>query len=687
MIEGGPSEKDINFKLGQGMDTPEELSDPDYPLESGDDFETQQIKEIEIDKATMERTEKQKNFGELIEKFENDGDLTKEEVESLATKLEGRGWQKIYNNLTAGDNVAYLIVPGGELSIKNLNDKYLGPQETDEIIASRSEFIQNAMEETGMEFDMLSAKHNNNVIKVPESADAIKKLDGICKQVDEKMTGALLEKINNKIDELSPEEEKEKIQVFNDLKDNLEKHGFKVSFGLSKVKENDLENKTLAVTEAAQAAQIARRAEKDPTKDPEYGIEHSETKIRDEINRIVELADKIEESNILIDKNGIEYQIFSATKDETEKEKKIINRDLVRAIRKNKFIPAAGEDNEKTLKQIEQYTRRINLLDILKPITTNDIRGENKNELQNQIKENIALAAAMRNGESITDDERKKIAEILSSDEKDPNYTSAEVFHHKATKQDELTYISIDVLDLGVDLLLGYESLLQDINSREITLEEASIIAGDEITERMRTVRRKASDIAKKHSENGKDPLVLVGGDEMTIALNENNNIDELLLELRRETGSRVIKTVIKTVVASSEKKVENHPEENPEQKLKEHLIALRKAEDGATAAKEIEEAMREFELLVITNEQKRGKNKQDAETTASTEILSMGLNNFVIKENVDGGFIVVIPSDEGNTGYKSMRWEKVLSSINDKLEEYQKPEEKESEVTNDLNS
>ena len=173
---------------------------------------------------------------------------------------------------------------------------------------------------------------------------------------------------------------------------------------------------------------------------------------------------------------------------------------------------------------------------------------------------------------------------------------------------DSAAYISLDVLDLGVDLLLEYESLLQDEeldkaknNQEKIQIfNKLSLEAGDQTTKKLRDFRDNVAEVCDKFGLK-KDLIVAeVGGDELTLVVNSKDiseeKLQELLFALKQKTNTRVIKTV----VGETDKNVS--PGSSEEDKVKEHLKAIKRAETGAGIAKDIEEAVRKLNLILQTH-------------------------------------------------------------------------------------
>jgi hypothetical protein len=184
---------------------------------------------------------------------------------------------------------------------------------------------------------------------------------------------------------------------------------------------------------------------------------------------------------------------------------------------------------------------------------------------------------------------------------------------------------------------------MQMVERGEKTFAEASLEAGDKITNTLREFRTKVFSICQKELGLPPDTRLtgLVGGDELTIAIDlnatdtngnkifdaEDKKINELILWLKKETNSRVVKTV----VAESRRTSDSN---DTAQNMADHLAALKKAEEGAGQAKELEGYLRKLEKVVAQNS---GNSK-------ASELME-SLKNFVITE-VHGQFVVRTEKD-----------------------------------------
>lgn len=537
------------------------------------------------------------NFVEELKK-ENGKEAVENKLKQLAGMLERRTWGKIFDQLHEGDTVVSFSVPGAEfLSIKNLNDNVFDPSVSDSIIEAKRNKIRDKFAALFPGENLLRTDYKIEVARIPSGAEFSQDdLEKMMAEVDAEMV--------EKIEELAAEflkkddlTEKKRAGVDKFLKqlrgEDGGKKGFRMNYGITQVEGSDSKDKILAVNNAVGTARTAR-----PDSES-YGGEYSEEATLAELGSIKELKDEIiEKGNSIADIDGNSFSIFTNNPDGSQS----FNRDLLRDVRKGKFKPAAGQEG--ILKQLVIYTKKLNILDFVKPFVYEDLQTAESN-----IKEAQGLAGKLREGESLADSERQKIKEILNSDERAPDFTSRMEFDRRATDMAKAAYISMDVLDLGVDLLLEYEQEVEKINNNKNLSEsekiqkfnEASLRAGDKTTDRLKTFWKKVEEVCadEKYNLKGAEGLVagLVGGDELTLVVEIGDGkgkmseelVRELIFALKDKTNSRVIETV----VANSNR--DNTGTTDKMDLAKAHLEAMTRSADGAAILKDIEEVARKL--------------------------------------------------------------------------------------------
>lgn len=547
--------------------------------------------------SPAERVGRDLETATVSEKLRRGEKLSEGERKAAAAMIERRNWGKLFS-LKENDIVVSFLVPGGDfLSIKNMNDNVFGYQGTDEIIAYRRQLLGKYLKEAGLE--ELEQDYLSGFFRLAEKdrSGMVEKLEAIAGKLDAEMKKYILEKVAERKAEEKDGEKLEKIKKF---EERLIKAGYRMTFGVSTVekrkKKNDFSNVELAMDRSLQMAQLGRASHDN------YGREFSEAVALDEIGKIEKLRDEIiQNGNRIVSAEGMVFDpIFTRNASGNWE----LSRDILRDVRKYKFKVAEGDkENEKILEKVSLYVRRLNLFDIRKPFTHDETSGVDSiqdsgvkvgQELELQKK----LAEKLRTGE-LSRAEALKASEILDQDPKDRLCTSKEKFASGALKIKNCSYITLDRLDLGVDLLRSYEQLQQNVfaakergeNPAE-ALRQASVSAGDDITRAMRDVRGMVLEEFKKFFP-GEEFLTLVGGDEITLAMDNDRvpaeKVDEFLLVIQNKTKSRVIRTV----------ETHRSSEDLNERARQEHVDALKRAEHGADTAKDIESSLSKLKLLL----------------------------------------------------------------------------------------
>lgn len=674
------------------------------------------VREMLITKELIERADREYDLGKDTDRLEK-GEKP-EDPEAVAGILERQGWGKILTNLQEGDRVLSFMVPGADfLSIKYLNDKVMGPQNTNKIIVMKRHVIEQEMERRFRgNAELIQNDYKLEIFKIPNGTvltdeQMAKNLEAVAKAVDvtmtafvSKLTGDLIKQEREALKPLiikrsehnfeSKEEKKKnrdeikklekKIALLdkfnNDLhgksESNHGKKGYQMNYGVSDdVVGSDPKDKVLALAQSLQAARIAREADTSYVAENGkekiiYGAEYNEKKVLNELKKIKKLREGIVDS-VIIDKDGYQFKVFSQ-----EDGRFVLNKDLLRDVRKGKFVAQDDEVNNNILLSVSLYIKKLNLLDAVKPFVLSEIDGAAKNA-----EERKRLAFKIRAGESLDEEDRKKATKMLRSDEKDsienkPNYTSKSEFSKKAIDMEDCAYVSLDVLDLGVDLLLEYEKILQEVDAVEDDkkmekFNEMALGAGDETTEKLRMFREEVANTCR--AIIGSEGLIVgeVGGDELTLAIDTSKvgeeTLDELLRVLRQ--NKKINSRVIKTVVAKSEKK-EFFPDDNHKKKVEAHLHAIKRAEHGSVIAKDIEEAERKLNRLFEAQGEDVVREKIGA--LRGLFVVENGkVKSSVVVVEKDGIFKIdkfKLVNDAKNEGYESMGYEFDYESIRDEV-------------------
>ncbi|MBI2037628.1 MAG: hypothetical protein HYT15_01695 [Candidatus Magasanikbacteria bacterium] len=640
-----------------------------------------------IDAEIVDRAQRDIYFADEVEKMAKGEEFN---APALAGVLERRMWGSFFNNLKKGDTVISFLVPGADfLSIKNLNDKIFGPQITNRIIEQKRIVLEQKIKEVDPNASLARSDYNIEVIQTSKDPAVYnKQLEKVMTEVDREITKfieVIIDKLIEKereslepfiikraehqfIDKNAKKSNDELIKKYEDninkwdqfkqellgtLNGKPTKGGFRMNYGLAVVEGNEAKDQLLALNHSLQTSRVAREKRGEI-----YGAEYSENKNLQEVENIKNLRDEIIKSgNKITDLDGNEFTIFLPVPVEGATNRYTLDRDLLRDVRKGKFKIV----DKSLLEKVVLYIKRLNILDAVKPF----IYAETKTVGEN-IERFHELAEKIKNQE-LSDEDRQKAADILRSDEKAPEYTSKSEFHKRAAAMEDAVYVSMDVLDLGVDLLLEYESALQDVENApsDKKLEkfnEVSLVAGDETTKKLREFRKEVVRVYKEEFGLG-DGLVVgeVGGDELTLAIDikdlmkgevdekqKEEKLNKLLFALKKATNTRVIKTV----VSETEKHVSNESDQHG--RVEAHLKAIKRAEAGASIAKDLEEAARKLTRLL----NRLGKEAVTEKLDGLREVFMIEGNevksNFVIMDN-DGGFKIA-NGDDGEFNYNSIK-------------------------------
>jgi hypothetical protein len=514
---------------------------------------------------------------------------------ALGSILERRMWGGIFNNLQKGDRIVSVLVPGDKkLAIKYLNDEVFGTQVTNKIIEQKRKVLAARIAEVDPQVLVVQSDYQTELIDLTE--DSIidnAKLYDIMVKVDDEMTQFITELTDDLIAE---EKDNGRVKILKDFLDHLHgrsehgKKGFRMNYGIATVEGDEARDQLLALNHSLQTSRMAREA-----KDGSYGAEYSEASNLQEVESIKKLRQEILSKGKIIDKDGNEFEIFSK-----KDNKFVLNKDLLRAVRKGKF----ETDNKELLDSISLYIKKLNLLDAVKPFIQKELAGAKESAARNK-----ELAVKIKKGEVLNDEERKQAVDILRANEKNEKgaeFTSNSEFHKRAMGMNDAAYVSLDVLDLGVDQLLEYESALQDVemaaeDKKAEKFTEVSLAAGDATTEKLRDFRKKVAQVCKEFGLAEGLIVGEIGGDELTLAvdmgegskLQEEGKMEEFLFALKEATNTRVIKTA----VSRAEKHVDD--EASLQDKRDAHAEAMKRAEQGAAIAKDVEEACRKLTLLL----------------------------------------------------------------------------------------
>ncbi len=638
---------------------------------------------LDIDPVIFARAKRNIAFANSLQDLEKN-EMQENDFVIARAILERRFWAKIMNKLEAGDQVVTVLTPSNKfLNIKNLNDNVFGPQRTDSIIARRREYATKAFNDyltkiinskkdwiekfSNLDDLNLNQSFKQGVYRIPSEMvnelNLAELLDFISQEVDTQIEKEIAHDLDLALIEAQNNNDDQKIKNIEQFKIDFARDGFKVNCGVAQVRDNNIKNKVLSLARSLQAAKINSLD----------GIEDKTGRIfsESELKEVVAQVDLIREDiinngNIIINQDGYQFAIFSQVSGGKFK----LDKDLLRDVRKEKFEPQ-DETQREILRKLIKYKEALNIIDFIKPFPS-----DNQDKFETELNEINELEKILKNKDQ---ENYFRVKEKLQANEKDNRFISNELFESESIKINHCTYLSLDVLDIGVDQLLKYEELLQDFGKGDKNLQDISVSADDFITKRLQTIRKKVADIVSNY-EDGKllnqDGLVIasLGGDEICLTIDNSKikgaDLDKMILALKEATNTRVIKTVI----------AENERDSNSTDldiRLKEHLLALNRSEKGVSQIKEIEVEIRKLKLY-LKNEilvEDLTLNKEDL------EILNNEFNVQVEKDISDLGLdsLIAIEDEKKQIKFKSLRngklynQKEVFDIINDIKIKYKK--------------
>ncbi|MBD3244721.1 MAG: hypothetical protein GF335_01880 [Candidatus Moranbacteria bacterium] len=582
-------------------------------------------------KGEVERTQRQIDLAKIYNKVKTGEDLNETERTILANALEGRGWQRMLDRLKPGDYVVCFSSPGnGPHSIKKLNDVFLGPMDTDKVIYDIvQESIKEAVREVATQkgfnaeqIEILDFPFKNKFFKIP------KELKGYAGEINniasEKIGAQEIKLIEEKIKKLTILKDKpgadtadlnEKIQAYEKIKKIFKSQPYQLSFGLAMVKPNQ----TLSegdYTEIERAVSKSVHASKFENKghDGEFDYETAKERIK-EAKEILNKYVSNGKNNILIDKDGNRITIFEEKGSLYE-----INPNILQKIRKDNL--EVNRDYEDVKRDLQRLKELVNSLDVIKPYVHEEYKGDKEipggGHLRDKVERIQKAVKAIRgyreDGQKMNETEiskeigkNKEAIMELRNNPKDPDKTSDSEFHYRALEIDQCRYVSLDVLNVGVDLVNGFLRYFQevDLNGDDETIkekiDEIIIKDGDDTTKRMRGFRERLAQILEKAGISKEDQIMKIGGDEVILAVDVSKIEADVLLQICEELNTRVTDATVsekkeEVVVGQADRFNGTHKDKHTKENVKEHLIAMKKAEKGSEVSKEIEALIRDEE-------------------------------------------------------------------------------------------
>jgi hypothetical protein len=212
-----------------------------------------------------------------------------------------------------------------------------------------------------------------------------------------------------------------------------------------------------------------------------------------------------------------------------------MNRDLLRAIRKEIYHEPLTSAQHETLSLLQQYFQRANVFDYIKEYTSDEVDAHGE-----QAAEALALMERLRGGEPVPPDIVERIAEILRGEMAVTRTASEAQFYTRAASLQNRAVLNADIKDFGLNAFDGFGTAVDAVGSGRTTdLTRASLAATDRNVEFRRAAaaeferyyREELVPLARERArEAGRedllesleaeaDPLILFGGDEITVSM------------------------------------------------------------------------------------------------------------------------------------------------------------------------
>jgi hypothetical protein len=616
--------------------------------------------------STVDRMQRSVEVAEMADKLRNGEKLSEKQIRAAEAIVGREYWGKMIRSLKKGDKLVAVLVPGAEfLKVKYLNDEIFTPTITDGILEKKRKLV-----EEKMKGEVLMHDYKSDFIKLPENISP-EQISSVMEEIDKEMTAYIVGIVDSLMNLKSTDEKKKVVlkKFISQLTGN--KGGYKLNFGTTNIEGDTMDDKLWAIAKASQTCLTGREKGR-------YGTEADEMETVGEVNAIKELRGKIMDSgNMVFDESGNAFEVFIKKDDG----KWMMNRDVLRDVRKGKFKPGKGKENEHVTVEIYAYVKKINVIDSVKPFVHDEIK-----DAEEKIKENGEIAENIE-GNSL------KAAEKLDTDEKDPNFTSRDRFNKMAAEMPNCQYVSIDVLDLGVDQLLEYESLLQEVEEspeadKKKKLKEISLKSGDQTTERLKTFREITAQVVREKLHLKKDEKILgsVGGDELMLAFDgqkiKQEEIEEIIFEAKKRLKELESKVEIRVAVAEAKKNIK--ADLSQQEKVAAHVDAVSRTEAATIIAKEIEDEARKLNFKKIKAKGNKDILKKLGElrglmTMSAEDGRARFSPNCMVVEK-DGEFIVTYRAEkDGAEETVSLQYSVIKELLKDLSETVSKEEKKEA--------
>jgi len=240
----------------------------------------------------------------------------------------------------------------------------------------------------------------------------------------------------------------------------------------------------------------------------------------------VAIKDKLTASKATLPYHGQRLPVFEGG---------TLNRDILRAVRKGSYNEKLDATDTETLNSVKQYFTRVNSLDYIKHFTGDEVGAQGQ-----KVADTAALIKQLESDKPISKEAADQIQATLSQGTPQADAANEAEFYAKAASVHDRVVLNADIKDMGLDLFAGYEKSLDTIGrDPKVDVTSVSQHASDDIVDFKREASNafkafykkellpKAKELARTQKrqdllealEKEPEPLMLLGGDEITVSL------------------------------------------------------------------------------------------------------------------------------------------------------------------------
>jgi len=577
-------------------------------------------------------------------------ELSEGERERIAARLENASWGKLFNGLKDGGNLAIFGRTEGP-KLKALNS-LLGERNTDIVMGYKNMLIRELLSvslEDGdtrlqqlVDLEMTDADFHSKMSEVfpeekqnghetlsqdvkftytridisdepEERQKALTHLEKVAKAASE----LVRKRIVSMLEQRREGQEKDNPRLAGEINKALvfleEEGSYALSYGLASVEKGDGEDFTNTVDAVVGATQALKMA---GTGDASvHGAEYSREVVGGRFTEAVKIAEKYKGDTVSFrDIDGLDPRkgdIAIFVEDEDSPDELFLNPELYDLFRRGDVVSLTGKGE--LVDDIQEYVEAMNLVDIVKPMTMDEVRGKEKMANGYYLGDHLEVlgdhAASVREGEADTE-EIQLVGKELALDSRDFITDSREKFHAGAMSFDHAGYVSLDVIALSKMQFRVYEKYNREVVAGNKTLEEASREAADELTRALRKFKDAVTSGTGAFLGGESEVFSHAGGDELKLAFDaktmDQQRLDLLIKQIHNAISasqSGLQARITSVAIGTSERKSEKDHTFN--RKIKDHNEAYKAAEDAHEESKYLEKRLRQVEdaLSVIQDD------------------------------------------------------------------------------------